>query len=192
MRRLLAILMLAAAVLSCAADVDMSRPLSGGPVFSGRFDSKDAERCWSSGDIISLFIGTTYNHQYAFQGQNGATEGDFRETSTPVWLSQKTVAANYAVFPYSTSLSLTTTGDLMVSLPKLQHYAGGNPDQSSNIMFAATAEKTSKSPKRAMLSIIIWMLTASFPRHRLTVLLPDRPAGSNLQAGVTETPQRRI
>ena len=70
------------------------------------FINEDHKLRWHSGDQISLFVGSTVNKQYQFDGETGDSSGTFSDISSSVSGGGTAVACNYAVYPYNPTINL--------------------------------------------------------------------------------------
>ena len=141
--------LLALLVCGCGKD-EMSRHetvTSMGRVFTTSFE-KDGSRTyladdrssrWTAKDLISLFDGSTLNLKYEFQGEKGATSGDFYMLSKPEGTGS-TLATNYAVYPYSDNITITDNGTITTTLPAIQPYAQNSFGLGANTMVAVTQD----------------------------------------------------
>ena len=118
---------------------------SGGRTFTTAFEQNESRTYledgkysyWTEDDRISLFDGSTLNQQYIFSGETGDDSGTFFTLSKP----EGTGAAlntNYAVYPYSEDVKMSSKGVITVSLPSEQHYAENSYGLGDNTMVAVT------------------------------------------------------
>ena len=94
---------------------------------------------WTEGDRISLFDGNTVNSQYLFAGDTGDSGGTFFMLNKPEGTGSS-LAANYAVYPYSEDVAMTKEGEISVTLPTEQHYAENSYGLGDNTMVAVTED----------------------------------------------------
>ena len=94
---------------------------------------------WTEGDQISLFIGSTFNNQYQFDGETG----DNASTFSPVSQSAGTgnaLNAHYAVYPYASDVEIAKEGVITATLPAVQSYAENSFGLGENTMVAVTKD----------------------------------------------------
>lgn len=103
------------------------------------FINEDHKLRWHSGDQISLFVGSTVNKQYQFDGETGDSSGTFSDISSSASGSGSAVACNYAVYPYNPTVMLYSNGMISLILPKEQIYNEGSFGRGANVMVATTA-----------------------------------------------------
>ena len=118
------------------------------PVFYASFES-DAETKtylnesgyarWTADDRVSIFAGNTFNQQYVFDGETGANSGSFTKVPDDSFVTGSTFSANYAVYPYNATTSISEEGVMSVSLPAVQSYAENSYGLGANTMVAATS-----------------------------------------------------
>ena len=92
---------------------------------------------WTKGDQISLFVESTLNSQYQFDGETGDNAGTF----SPVSQSFETgndLTAHYAVYPYASSIKISDSGIISATLPAEQSYAENSFGVGDNTMVAVT------------------------------------------------------
>lgn len=95
---------------------------------------------WHAGDQLTLFVGTTLNKKFQFDGETGDNAGYFSDISTPAFGAGNAVDRHYAVYPYDSTIKLSEDGELTVNFPSEQIYAEKSFGQGANIMVAATAD----------------------------------------------------
>ena len=117
-----------------------------GPQFHASFGdvtrvciNEDIKPYWHSGDQIALFVGSTLNKQYQFDGETGDCRGTFSDISSSVSGGGTAVARNYAVYPYDPAIKLDDKGALTLILPAEQIYAERSFGRGANVMVATTA-----------------------------------------------------
>lgn len=101
--------------------------------------NEDIKLRWHAKDQITLFVGSTLNKQYQFDGETGDNAGYFSDISTPAFGAGNAVDRHYAVYPYDSSIKLSEEGALTVTFPKEQRYAEGSFGRGANLMVATTA-----------------------------------------------------
>ncbi len=93
----------------------------------------DAERLtyWNEDDRITIFVGETYNREFAFDGFTGDAEGGFDQVSIDkTFYSAYDLDANYAIYPHSATNQLrnydrndpSAGGYFLATLPAEQRY----------------------------------------------------------------------
>lgn len=118
------------------------------PVFRAGFDSagptktyigEDGKLYWNSDDRVSVFNATTDNQQYVFGGKTGDRGGELSKVASGSTPSGKSIAANYAVYPYGSSVSINEDGLISLDLPSHQTYTEGSFSLGANTMVAVTS-----------------------------------------------------
>jgi len=94
---------------------------------------------WNAGDCISVFDRNTGNARYVFDGADGDAHGTF---SCNAAASGQALDAIYAVYPYSTDVSISTGGVLSVNYPATQSYAGRTFSRDACVMACASASRS--------------------------------------------------
>ena len=93
---------------------------------------------WNADDRISIFNMTTCNSEYAFEGDDGDTAGSF------AWVSEgeegEAIDCVYAVYPYQPGTTVSTSGDVTLTLPAEQAYKVNSFGVGANTMVAVTEE----------------------------------------------------
>ena len=142
------ILTLALIVVGCqqSRNEELYTPEQRGPQFHASFEentrtyvNEDIKLRWHAEDQITLFVGSTLNKQYQFDGETGDNAGYFSDISTPAFGAGNAVDRHYAVYPYDSSIKLSEEGALTVTFPKEQQYAEGSFGRGANLMVATTA-----------------------------------------------------
>lgn len=100
----------------------------------------DHKLLWSEDDRISVFTSTD-NQQYRFKGKTGDFGGEFERVSPQV-LSGSSLQANYALYPYDASASISTSGAISLSIPSVQPYREGGFAPGVNPMVAVTEDSS--------------------------------------------------
>lgn len=95
---------------------------------------------WHEMDQISIFR-STLNEQYQFKGQTGDDSGTFKRMSTESGAQGASLAAIYALYPYSQNASIGIDGTITMELPAVQEYAENSLGKGANSMVAVTAGK---------------------------------------------------
>ena len=152
MKKIFALLAAFASLTSCSVK-DLTEPESSAdsPILHASFeDEADATKTyvdnslhlfWTADDMLSVFLGTTYNQQYRFLGETGDRSGDFEEVTPSGTRTGSGVEAIYAVYPYQPAAGLSADGAVTVELPSVQQYAPGSFGPGTNTMVAVTAGK---------------------------------------------------
>ena len=120
-------------------------PTASGRIFSTSFENNESRTYledgkysyWTEGDRISLFDGNTINQPYIFTGETGDDSGTFFTLSKPEGTGMA-LNTNYAVYPYSKDVKISSNGVITVSLPHEQHYAENSYGLGDNTMVAIT------------------------------------------------------
>ena len=99
-------------------------------------EQSDISFSWESGDLISVFYGTTLNSQYRFDSKKG---GSFKYVSNYAYEISDQLDGIYAIYPYREEMVANEDGTIICSLPAVQEYAAGGVAKSSNTMVAAMA-----------------------------------------------------
>ena len=144
------ITLLALLVSGCSQEEILQNvtPVSGeGRTFTTSFEQNESRTYledgrlsrWTEGDRISLFDANTLNSQYLFAGDTGDSSGTFFLLNKPEGTGSS-LAANYAVYPYSEDVAMTKEGEISVTLPTEQHYAENSYGLGDNTMVAVTED----------------------------------------------------
>lgn len=143
------ILTLALIVVGCqqSRNEELYTPEQRGPQFHASFEentrtyvNEDIKLRWHAEDQITLFVGTTLNKQYQFDGATGDNGGYFSDISTPAFGVGNAVDRHYAVYPYDPAIKLSEDGVLTVTFPTEQRYVEGSFGRGANLMVATTAD----------------------------------------------------
>ena len=96
---------------------------------------------WTTGDELSIFMGTTLNNQYRFTGETGDNSGGFEPASSPGFVTGNNLdnPCHYAVYPYNKGTKISESGVLTVNLPSEQSYAENSFGVAANTMVAVTS-----------------------------------------------------
>ncbi len=116
------------------------------PVFTSSFENaetrtyvdSDLYMYWTADDRLSIFT-SSYNEQYRFDGQTGATGGSFSKVTTGQFVTGNPISTNYGVYPYNASTALTKEEKIELELPAVQQYAVNSFGVGANTMVAVTA-----------------------------------------------------
>lgn len=149
MKKLFMLAAIASAVASCTdADIADSAKIGhddSASVFHASFDDEDTRThiddkvrlLWNADDRISIFT-TTYNQQYAFDGETGDNSGAFVKVSDGSFATGSEIERNYAVYPYAKGNKISYDNILTVTLPAVQTYAENSFGMGANTMVAVT------------------------------------------------------
>lgn len=96
---------------------------------------------WSADDELSIFMGTTLNKKFRFDGETGDNSGGFEDVSTPGFVTGNNLdnPCHYAVYPYNKGTKIAETGILTINLPSEQTYAENSFGLGNNTMVAVTS-----------------------------------------------------
>lgn len=113
-----------------------SIPVSGTKVIS----DENLKVRWNADDRITLFNKRTYNDQYKFLGEDGATSGDFEEIPASGFISGNDIDHIFAIYPYvKKSNKINNAGTILtVTLPEEQSYEEKSVGKGANFMVAAS------------------------------------------------------
>lgn len=119
----------------------------GSKVFTATFEemaetktyvNENLKQLWHADDRLSIFT-TTYNQQYRFTGETGASGGNFEELAPSGAQSGLEVSTVYAVYPYNSTTVLNEDEIIELSLPAVQAYAEGSFGLGANTMVAVSS-----------------------------------------------------
>lgn len=96
--------------------------------------------CWSGGDEITLFDGSTLNSEYRYNGAPAENQGLFSLVGTASG-SGTELTANYAVYPYDQSAKVFQSGVIETTLPQVQMCDGVSVDKKACVMVAVTKDR---------------------------------------------------
>ena len=94
---------------------------------------------WSESDYISVFNGNTLNSFYQFDGETGDKSGTFSHVQT-LEGTENDLNTNYAVYPYSTDIIISSDGIITTALPAGQNYVTNSFGLDANTMVAVTED----------------------------------------------------
>lgn len=97
----------------------------------------DLHHYWTRDDRVSVFT-STQNEQYKFDGNTGDDTGTISKVGSGQSGSGSQIPSNYAIYPYNTSTTISTSGVVSLTLPSSQTYADGTFGQGANTMMAVT------------------------------------------------------
>ena len=95
---------------------------------------------WDAGDHISIFNKTTYNREYAFQGETGDNSGSFKKVPNDDFFTGNDLDYIYAVYPYQESTKISDDGELTFILPAEQSYRENSFGLGANTMISVTED----------------------------------------------------
>ena len=95
---------------------------------------------WNADDRITVFYDIPVVQEYAFQGEDGATSGNFDKVpSTSLVSGDYLDGWIYAVYPYRKTTSISDEGILSLTLPEVQTFQGSKSfGKEANLMVART------------------------------------------------------
>lgn len=147
MKKISAILSFTALLLCGCTVSELNDGRTDSPVFTASFEEmpgtktyvdSDLYMYWNADDRLSIFT-TTYNQQYRFSGKTGDNGGDFEEVAAGGFHSGNSISTNYAVYPYSSTTSLSKDEKISLTMPAVQDYAEGSFGLRASTMVAVTA-----------------------------------------------------
>ena len=135
------------AMVACGNDeaLDVSATLGDAPIITASFEgamsrvsiSEDEGAytlAWEADDCLSVFMGEG-NMKYTHQAE-GVFAKEFGEQGVAL-----SVNANYAVYPYNASTSISSAGVVTLTMPSEQSYVKNSFGAGANTMVSATATK---------------------------------------------------
>lgn len=95
---------------------------------------------WNEGDLISMFMKTTLNQEYRFEGKTGDSAGTFKEVPSSSFGTGNPLNYLCAVYPYKPNPSTKISNDdvLTLTLPAEQVYQEGSFGPGANTMVSVT------------------------------------------------------
>lgn len=103
------------------------------------YADENGKLLWTADDRIMVFKGNTYARQYRYTGQTGLNSGEFNDLTNPSSvITGNALSANYAVYPYDGSTSITNEGVINYTIPATQKYANNSFGLGANTMVAVT------------------------------------------------------
>ena len=97
---------------------------------------------WTKGDAINILT-PNYNEQYKYDGNTGDTKAVFRAVVDKL-PTEVDASIIFAVYPYSSETSLSSSGVITVNLPAIQYYSEDSFGLGANTMVATAEPKTSQ------------------------------------------------
>ena len=95
---------------------------------------------WNAGDQITLFDKTTTNKKDSFAGVDGDLSGDFNLVPGE-YAAGAAIGFNYAVYPYSASVSYQSADVIGTVFPDRQTYRAGSVGAGANLMVAKSSNE---------------------------------------------------
>ena len=103
------------------------------------YADENGKLLWTADDRITVFKGNAYARQYRYTGQTGLNSGEFNDLTDPSSvITGNALSANYAVYPYDGSTSITNEGIINYTIPATQNYAKNSFGLGANTMVAVT------------------------------------------------------
>ena len=103
------------------------------------YADENGKLLWTADDRITVFKGNAYARQYRYSGQTGLNSGEFNDLTDPSSvITGNALSANYAVYPYDGSTSITNEGVINYTIPATQNYAKNSFGLGANTMVAVT------------------------------------------------------
>lgn len=95
---------------------------------------------WNKDDRITVFNRAANGSEYAFQGDDGSTEGEFKKVqSVNSSASGNPLPCAYAVYPYSSETAIQSDGKISFIIPSTQYYLKDDSfGKDANVMVAKT------------------------------------------------------
>lgn len=95
---------------------------------------------WNADDRVSIFNQNTFNHEYAFTGNDGDNSGTFTKVPNENFLTSNPLDLVYSVYPYQESTKISNDGILTVNLPSKQAYRENSFGRGANTMIAVSRD----------------------------------------------------
>ena len=95
---------------------------------------------WNADDRVSIFNKNTFNHEYAFTGNDGDNSGTFAKVPNENFLTANPMDLVYSVYPYKESTKISNDGTLTVDLPAKQAYRENSFGKGANTMIAVSRD----------------------------------------------------
>lgn len=118
----------------------------GSPAFRAGFWSEDNTKTfvgdddrlyWTESDKVSIFDASTTNVKYTFGGNTGDKEGALLKIASE-YPDGTALSANYAIYPYNASTTISESGVFTVDMPATQLYARNSFGPGANTMVAVS------------------------------------------------------
>ena len=101
----------------------------------------DLNVLWEAGDEISVFLKTTENRRYGYQGEGGEASGKFSRVTGPTPDLFAARDYNYGLYPYDETATVDKTGTVTVTVPAVQPYKEDSFAPGMNVMVAASEDQ---------------------------------------------------
>ena len=127
---------------SCVKEMEEIQQVTGMPVLTAGTAmtrttlGEDYAVTWDADDALSAFLGNGANLKYGYEGEAGATSGDFAYASGAP--TARSYSMNYAVYPYDKNVRMEQAGHVTLDFPAVQQYVKGSFDPKAAIMAAAS------------------------------------------------------
>ncbi len=111
------------------------------------YADENGKLLWTANDKISIFKGNTLPLVYQFTGFTGATYGGFKDV-TPLlgdFVTSADLPANYAIYPYVESTTISNSSVIHYTIPSTQAYAENSFGLGANVMVAVTENKDDRN-----------------------------------------------
>ena len=100
--------------------------------------NEDYKIRWNKDDLVSVFNKSSYNRQYRFTGEDGASSGTIEKVGN-VFHTGEPVSYVYAVYPYSTSNKIGEDDEVLtLSFPGEQTYLENSFGKVANLMVSVS------------------------------------------------------
>lgn len=133
--------------LAACERFEMKEGAGDGRIFRGstEIDTKtslgeDKSVLWQADDQISVFAGNSINAGYRVSKGAGTSDAEFSRFNYPASDESFQTGANFAVYPYSSSTSISESGEISLTLPKVQTFCPGGFSPGANPMVAVTPD----------------------------------------------------
>lgn len=97
---------------------------------------------WTADDRVSIFCATTENLEYVFCGNTGDKTGELNKVLDDKTPGGKNLSANYGIYPYSESTSISESGVITYEFPSTQTYCAKSFGLKANTMVAVSGGKS--------------------------------------------------
>ncbi len=136
------------AVESPSSDSTAPATTASAPVFYASVESgtrtfvDGLDVCWAAGDEISIFNRNSFNSEYVYAGEPGATSGAFNPVAVDT--ADTVVPYVYAAYPYNKDSEIYEDLSLSLWFSPQQTYVPGTFDPASAVMVAASENENLK------------------------------------------------
>ncbi|MBQ2091648.1 MAG: hypothetical protein II473_00500 [Clostridia bacterium] len=151
MKRLIVFFSVFAGIYACTAlpDNEETAPPSDWEWFSVSFEkaaepgtkiflNEDYKIRWNKDDRVSVFNKTSFNRQYSFTGEDGASSGTIKKVGT-VFNTGVEISQVYAVYPYSAANSIGEDDEILsLTFPQEQTYLENSFGRGANLMVSVS------------------------------------------------------